>query len=203
MTDSETIAGTRGYRASADQFIALSQSLEFKVVHAVCLPYLPDPPARCLDAGSGAGQNAAALTDMGYTVDAVEPLDTFRQAARQRYPHGAIRWLDDSLPLLPGLNGEQYHFILVAAVMHHLDAGDKHRALARLAAWLSSGGRCAFSLRNGPAGLGSQVYPTSADRLIADATPLGLRCLDRRDNVPSILPGKNGVRWSHLVLHKD
>ncbi len=68
------VPGTRGYEDRFDAFIAATGSLDFETANAPFLPYLSARPARVLDVGAGAGQNAAALAARGHAVVAVEPL---------------------------------------------------------------------------------------------------------------------------------
>ncbi|MEM9818686.1 MAG: hypothetical protein AAF827_20070 [Cyanobacteria bacterium P01_D01_bin.6] len=51
-----------------------------------------------MDAGAGAGPNAAALTRLGHSVMAVEPLPDLLAAYRE-----LSAWLNDSLPTLQHL----------------------------------------------------------------------------------------------------
>ena len=59
-----------------------------------------------------------------------------------------------------------------------------------------------MSLRNGPPGLGIHVFPTDADATIQQAAQVGLKCVYRADNLPSILANKQDVLWSRIVLEK-
>lgn len=187
-----------------DQFIEVSQSLSFAQVCADFIDFLPSSPARVLDVGAGAGQNSAALAELGHSVIAVEPMEPFLSAARARFRHLPISWHQDSLPLLESLPVEDdFGFVLVEAVWHHLDPFERKKALERITSLISSGGTCAFSLRNGPAGQGSRVFPTDSTSVVIEARELGLECVFRRDNLPSILPNKKDVYWSRLVFRKQ
>ena len=200
----KSVPGTEGYRCSAQRFIEISQALNFAEVCEDFLPFLPKTPSQVLDAGSGAGQNAAALAEMGHLVTAVEPVIEFLTAAQAHYSKHNILWIDDSLPKLEGLKVTQtrFHFILIDAVWHHLNPAERITAMHRLAGLLSAGGRCALSLRNGPAGLGTRVYPTNARETIHLAAKNGLNCLLHKEHQPSILPGKEHVKWSRIVFEK-
>ena len=157
-----------------------------------------------LDAGSGAGQNAAALAEMGYEVIGAEPMTDFLNVARSTYADRRIHWIQDGFPALSqlGNDSEQFDFILVEGVWHHLDEVERDYSLARLAFLLTEGGCCAISLRNGPPGMGTHVYPTDAMHTIEQARGFGLECVLRRENLPSILDGKENVIWSRLVFQK-
>lgn len=199
------VPGTQGYERAARRFIEISQALSFHVVCKDFIGYLPPSPGRILDAGAGAGQNAAALAAMGHAVVAVEPLKVLLDAARVTYAGLSVSWRRDSLPDLASLGERQRQFdvILVDAVWHHLDEAERQRALTRFAYLLDDGGVCALSLRNGPAGVGTCVYPTDASHTIAQANAVGLRCIMQLEDQPSLLPNKEDVIWAKLVLQKN
>ncbi len=198
------VPGTQGYGEAIGSFVDTSLGLDF---HEVCknfVEFLPSVPARILDAGAGAGQNAAALADLGHTVVAVEPMQAFLAAARANYPQQRITWIRDSLPSLECLGPEtsRFDFILVDAVWHHLDEIERLCALRRFAELLRAGARCALSLRNGPAGIGTRVFPTDAEQTVRQAARFGMDCVMRIENMPSILPNKEDVTWARIVLQK-
>jgi 2-polyprenyl-3-methyl-5-hydroxy-6-metoxy-1,4-benzoquinol methylase len=197
------ISGTKGYEKYISLFIESCQALSF---HDVCndfLNFLPPTPARILDVGAGAGQNAAALADMGYYVTAVEPMTEFLNAARRQYPHASISWVDDSLPMLRGLDKEDtFDFILLTGVWHHLNDAQRATAIKRLSSLLKTGGRCALSLRNGPAGLGTCVYPTDVDTTIQTFKVWHFNVILCLKDQPSIINNKESVTWARLVLEK-
>jgi len=196
------VAGTRGYEDVIGSFISVSLALDFARINEDFLPFLPSSPGRILDAGAGAGQNAAALAKAGHSVVAVEPFLPFLQAARGAYGDLGITWLHDSLPLLQALTdpAESYDFILVDGVWHHLSEPERAASLQRFASLLRSGGHCAISLRNGPPGGGKHVFPTDSHATIALAQRCGFEVALHLENQPSKAPGKPGVTWSRLVL---
>jgi SAM-dependent methyltransferase len=198
------IAGTAGYGGVADRFIKASQGLDFAVANAPFLPFFPEVPSRILDAGAGAGQNAAGLAQQGHRVVAVEPMTVFRDAARAVYPDLPIQWVADSLPLLANLDtaSGSFDFILVQAVWHHLNEDERAQAMTRLAGLLASGGACAISLRHGPAGAGTHVFPTDGQETAALACRNGLDVVLHLANQRSVMINKPDVRWTHLVLRK-
>ncbi|MEM8768420.1 MAG: class I SAM-dependent methyltransferase [Pseudomonadota bacterium] len=193
--------GTEGYEAHIDAFLAACDTLEFDTVNADFLPFLPEPPARVLDLGAGAGQNAAALVRLGHSVTAVEPLAAFRAAAQERHADAEIHWIGDSLPELLQVRGE-FDFILVDGVWQHLNEGEQRRALARISALLARDGRLAISFRHGPAGAGTCVYPIDDERQLREAAALGLERELYLSNQPSLLPNKTAVRWSRALWRR-
>lgn len=198
------VPGTQGYELGVARFVETSQALSFVDVCSEILDFLPTLPARVLDVGAGAGQNSAALARLGHSVVAVEPMAAFLDAARDAYSDLPVVWVNDSLPMLGALeNDELFDFVLAEAVWQHLDSSEREAALVRIHALLSPGGHLGCSLRNGPPGLGSRVFPTDPDETLAQAGRLGLECVFRKDNLPSFLPNKKDVHWSRLVFQKN
>jgi 2-polyprenyl-3-methyl-5-hydroxy-6-metoxy-1,4-benzoquinol methylase len=197
-------AGTQGYEKFIPCFIESSQNLDFYEVCKDFVSFLPSKPAHVLDAGSGAGQNAAALAEQGFTVTAVEPMSEFLSAAKKAYKGTSVKWLNGSLPDMACLNSDadQFNFVLIDGVWHHIDNSERETAVMRLSALIKQGGRCAISLRNGPAGMGSRVYPTDSKVTIEQFEKHGFECIFQVENQPSILPNKENVKWSRIVLQK-
>lgn len=198
------VPGTQGYGNSVERFIAATRDLSFHVVCKGVAGFIPDEPARVLDVGAGIGQNAAALAEMGHEVVAVEPMKPFLDHGRSRYSQLPIDWYQDSLPWLGKIATKEkpFGFILVEAVWHHLDENERQQALTRLAGILHRDGICAISLRNGPPGAGTRVFPTDAGRTVRQAETSGLDCVYCSETLPSVLPGKEQVNWTRVVLRK-
>lgn len=198
------VAGTEGYRDHAQRFIEACQHLNFSEVCKDYLPFLPERTARILDVGSGAGQNAAALAEMGFSVTAVEPIGAFRRAAQRTYEGYAVQWLDGDLPELACLNesAEEFDFVLAEGVWHHLNDAERVDTAARISDILKPDGKCAMSLRNGPPGVGSCVYPVDPVSTIDLFEGCGFQCVFNRENINSALPGKENVTWSRVVFKK-
>lgn len=198
------IAGTRGYERAIQSFIQRCQALNFQQMYPDFMRYMPSTGSAILDLGSGAGQNAAALSEMGYQVTAVEPMSAFLEAAKQKYTQLNINWLHGSLPELICLNeeGSKFEFILAFGVWHHLSVAQQECAMRRIAELLNSKAKFALTLRNGPAGLGSCVYPTDINRCIVQAEKLGLKPIFKKTGQPSLMDYKQEVRWAYLLLEK-
>lgn len=201
MTD---VPGTTGYEKVVDAFVEASRSFDFEETSTYCRNYLPTAPGRVLDAGCGAGQNAAALASLGHAVVAIDPLPAFLNRARSTYAAFEITWLQDCLPRLESL-GEaplQFDFILVEAVLHHLNDVERAQAMARISELLDVGGCCALSLRNGPAGAGKHVFPTNGTDTATRAIECGLEVLVHLPDQPSLMKNKPGVTWTRMVVRK-
>ena len=199
------IPGTKGYDRFVSCFVESSQSLSLKEAYKDFIQFLQPISGRVLDVGAGAGQNSAALAELGYSVVAVEPMSEFLDAARIKYSSLPISWLIGSLPMIECLASDQRKFdlILVIGVWHHLDEVERAQAMERLASLLNNGGICAFSLRNGPPGIGTHVYPTDANHTVKQAKQMGLTCIFIEEDQPSILKNKDDVKWARLVFRSS
>ena len=198
------IAGIQGYDRFIKLFIVSSRALNFHEVCKVFVDFLPEKSTNILDVGSGAGQNSAAMAKLGYKVTAVEPMPQFLRAALHSYKEFNINWLSGSLPELSCLAAEypKFDFILIDAVWHHLNEMERESAAIRLSQIINSGGKCAISLRNGPAGMGTRVFPTNVDTTITQFQAVGFKCIFQLSNQPSFYKHKEHVKWSRIVLQK-
>lgn len=199
------VPGTRGYNQAASAFAKVSFELDFNHINSEFLEFLPKPPARVLDAGAGPGQNSAALARLDYQVVAVEPLQAFLDIAQSTFTDLDITWIRDSLPRLEKLdsNEDAFDFILLDGVWHHLDSGEREECIRRLSGLMATGGVCAISLRNGPAGIGKHLFPTSNEELISLAQDYGLCTVLSLKNQPSKMKNKPDVIWSKVALQKN
>ncbi|MCF2859167.1 class I SAM-dependent methyltransferase [Pseudoalteromonas sp. SMS1] len=198
------VSGTQGYEKVVDAFATASFNLKFEEINQDFLSLLPTRPARVLDAGSGVGQNAAALAQLGYDVVAVEPLQLFLSKAVSQYPSLKVQWLNDSLPELANVSVKEgsFDFVLLDGVWHHLNLCERRRCIERLASLMSEGAICAISLRHGPAGAGTHVYPTRSSELLDYANEFGFVVVLNLENQPSKMPNKAQVTWSRVALKK-
>ena len=204
----EVTAGVEGYDRFIPLFIESCQSLDF---HEVCkdfITFLPEVGSNVLDVGAGAGQNSAALAKLGFNVIAVEPMQEFIDAAKAIYKkhpqYKRIKWLSSSLPDLECLdeNNSKFDFVLIEGVWHHLDEIEREQAVVKLSSLINKQGKCAISLRNGPAGMGSRVFKTDAEYTIDLFKKYGFECILNLENLASIMPHKEDVKWSRIVLKK-
>jgi len=196
--------GTEGYERFVPLFIQSSQNLDFDIVCKDFIAFLPSKNSNILDLGSGAGQNSAALDKRGFNVTAIEPMIEFLKAARNEYKGTSIKWLHGSLPELTCLepHEETFDFVLIDAVWHHLCEAERAKTTAKLSSLINKNGRCAISLRSGPSGMGTRVFPTNSKDTITLFEAYGFKCIFRLRNQSSILPNKNKVKWERIVLEK-
>lgn len=188
-----------GYAAAADSLALQYESVTFEEVHAPVLHLLPEG-GRALDIGAGTGRDAAALAERGFAVTAVEPTAELRAHGMRLHAGKAITWIDDGLPDLPVLAAAtgQFDLILLTAVWMHLDAGERSRAMARVAAQLASGGRLFMTLRHGPVPEGRRMFDVSGEETVSLALDNGLTCL--LDKARPDMFGRDRVSWTVLVL---
>lgn len=201
----QAIPGIKGYEGREERFIAATISLDFQALYHDFLPFIPVQPGHILDLGAGIGKDAYEFARMGHAVTAVEPLDSFRAEGQKRYVSANIEWVDDGLPALGKLEGRsgQYDFILAGGVWHHLDETEQDMALLTVTQLLKPDGIFAVTLRNGPAGLGTHVFPTPATRIISQAKEYGLGILLHLQRQPSMMVNKENVTWAKLVFQKQ
>lgn len=164
------LAGTRvsGYARTFADLVARGEDVdgEARLADAIA-----PRGARILDAGSGMGRVAAALTARGHDVIAVEPDATLVEQSRRTYPELEVLPLD--ILGLPDERGPFDVIVCVGNVMTFLAEGTEVAVLTRLRELLAPGGRLlvGFHLRGGPQG--ARRY--RPEEFVDDATAAGLR----------------------------
>ena len=198
------VKGTRGYRLMVEQFVAAAEAIDFEELHQPYLDCLPRTPGNILDLGAGSGRDAAMFAGLGHSVTAVEPLEEFRNVARSLHDSPNIKWINDSLPDLQGLQGQAqlFDFVLASAVWHHLDPSEQEAAMIRVAELIQPAGFFALSLRHGPAGAGTHNFPTNPQLTVDTAENSGFKTRLALADQPSLVAGKPGVSWSKLVFQR-
>ncbi|CAM3354176.1 class I SAM-dependent methyltransferase [Shewanella violacea] len=197
-------SGTEGYERFIPLFIESSQALDFNLVCKDFVSFLPAKNSSILDLGSGAGQNSAALDKLGFNVTAIEPMAAFLNAAMNEYKGTSIEWLHDSLPHIACLDShdETFDFVLINAVWHHLSETERDIAASKISTVIKMNGRCAISLRNGPSGMGTRVFQIDSKNTINLFESYGFKCIFKLSNQASVLPNKENVKWTRVVLEK-
>ena len=198
------VKGTLGYPGAIEKLREATDAIDFHDLHGYCLKYLPKKPGRALDIGFGSGRDATIMASLGHSVVAVEPCQPLFDFAINSHPSSGVNWVQDSLPCLAKLvhKPNQFDFILCSAVWHHLDNAERDTALTVISRLLKPGGIFAVTLRNGPAGIGTHVFPTDTRDTIDAAKPKGLKNLLCLENQPSLVKNKPLVIWSKLVFRK-
>lgn len=204
-----SVPGTQGYLEALSSFSKASLNLNFAEINADFLSVLPQLPAKVLDAGAGVGQNSAALAEMGYEVIAIEPIEEFINIAKENFANISgithqIAWYRDCLPYLTKLTDHKdyFDFILLDGVWHHLSPDEKASCISRFFELLAPNGVCAISLRNGPAGAGSCIYPSLPAELLKLVQENNGKTIVNLDKQPSKLPNKKDVIWSRIAFQK-
>ena len=192
--------GVAWYDANADVAAARYERISPERLHAWLTDLLPAAPAAALDVGAGSGRDAAWLVSRGYDVVAVEPSPGMRLLARERHSAPPIRWMADSLPVLPRIHktGLAFDLILLSAVWMHVAPADRPRAFRKLINLLKPGGLLAITLRHGPPEPARAMHPVSETEirtLARDHGALVERCVTAGDQ-----QGRNDVRWTQMAL---
>ena len=198
------VPGTKGYEKVVNAFAYASLELDFGAVHKELYKLLPSPPARILDVGAGVGQNSATFARLGLEVTAVEPLNEFLTIGKSTFLELEITWLQDSLPKLArfSANTDQFDFILLDGVWHHLNVQERKSTIQRFSELLKPRGKCAITLRNGPAGAGKHTFPTDTKELIEYAEEFGFEVMLKLQSLPSVMKHKPDVLWDKVVIQK-
>ncbi|MET9889016.1 class I SAM-dependent methyltransferase [Streptomyces sp. NPDC006465] len=196
------VGGTVGYAGTADALAVQYEEVTFDEVHRDVLRWVPVEAGRVLDVGAGTGRDAAALAARGHEVVAVEPTAELRVHGQRIHGGSAVEWVDDVLPALsldrhPG----RFDAVFATAVWMHLDAGERRRAMGRIAELLVPGGRFFVNLRHGPVPLGRRMFDVSVAETAELGGTHGLRTVHRGERPD--LHGRVGVRWSSLVLQAE
>ncbi|CAB3638891.1 class I SAM-dependent methyltransferase [Achromobacter pestifer] len=195
-------SGTEGYGENAAALADQYESIAFADVHRDVMHLIPPAPARIADIGAGSGRDAAALVRMGHLVVAAEPTPELRREGQRRHTLANLEWVDDALPDLDGLRarGREFDVIMLTAVWMHLDADERARGMASLAALLAPQGRILMSLRHGPVPAGRRMFDVSAEETLALAARHGLATLHQNSREDML--DRADVRWSFLGLQR-
>ncbi|MCX4582680.1 bifunctional 2-polyprenyl-6-hydroxyphenol methylase/3-demethylubiquinol 3-O-methyltransferase UbiG [Streptomyces sp. NBC_01481] len=194
--------GTAGYAETADVLAVQYEEVTFDEVHRDVLQLVPVEPGRILDVGAGTGRDAAALASRGHSVVAVEPTVELRAHGQRIHADSGIDWVDDVLPdLTLSRHTSRFDAVFATAVWMHLNAGERRHAMARIARLLVPGGRFFVNLRHGPVPDGRHMFDVSAAETAELGGIYGLRTVHRSERPD--LHGRDGVRWSHLVLQTN
>ncbi|MEO9780509.1 MAG: class I SAM-dependent methyltransferase [Sedimentitalea sp.] len=196
----------KGYEAAAQSLITPYEDLSCEDIYQHVMDLFPASPAQVIDIGAGSGRDAGWLASRGYSVTAVEPVPTFRAAARRLHAGKGIAWVDDRLPDLAVTRARQERFdlLLLSGVWHHLPPPQQDAAWRALVALMAPGAVTILSLRHGPGVAGRPVFPVDDDQIECCARELGLSTL-RRVQTGSIQPGNRaaGLQWTWFAFRKN
>jgi len=193
-------SGTEGYGETVAERARQYESIGFADVHRDLLHLFPTTPSQVIDIGAGTGRDAAAFAERGHSVTAVEPTPELRAEAQRLHARWPIIWIDDSLPDLDRVHkrGERYEVVMLTAVWMHLDAGQRERAMARVAPLVRPRGLMALSLRHGPVPAGRRMFEVTAAETRDLAARHGLTTV--HDSEGAALLGGPQVWWSRLAF---
>lgn len=192
-----------GYAVEAEHLVPAFEAISAPDVLAHVIDFLPKAPSRIIEIGAGTGRDAAWLASQGHILTAVEPLEQFRKAGMLLHPSPLIRWVDDSLPLLPRTfeSRETFDLVLLVAVWQHLTPEERPVSMANLSKLLSRYGRLIMSVRHGPGSPGRECFPATAVETVALACQGSLKVLAKQSDESVQTKNKAaGVTWAWLVL---
>jgi 2-polyprenyl-3-methyl-5-hydroxy-6-metoxy-1,4-benzoquinol methylase len=192
------------YDRNAVNLAARYDRLRFEAVHSALLAYLPPPPARILDIGSGSGRDAIALAEKGFSVTAVEPAADMLRLARLSAGDAEIEWIDDRLPALGSLAGRggSFAFILCSAVLMHLGEPELPGAFVTMRRLLAPRGVLGVTVRGAWAGDAPDLFHGHLpESLVAAAAGAGLA------PILSVLDDdhldRQGLTWRTFAFARD
>ncbi len=189
------VPGTEGYSAGAPELLERYERMAFEEAHRDIFDLIPPAPCDVLDIGAGTGRDAAWFAARGDRVTAIEPTAEMRRGAMKLHPAPSIKWIDDSLPALASVGGQQFDLVWMSAVWMHFDATDRAQMMPVIAALVRVGGALMISLRHGPIPEGRRMFEVSADETITLAERAGLTSVRAQDYDSPYAPG---VTWSRL-----
>ena len=195
------VPGISGYASEAPDLLRRYEEHGFEEAQKHLLPFLPDAPASAMDIGAGTGRDAAGLARRGWDVTAVEPVAEMRAGAQRLHPEPNITWIDDGLPALAVVSalGKSFDLVLMNAVLMHLDAETRRKALHTIAPLVAPNGLLFMSLRHGPVPEGRTMFDISSADIRAICEPLGFAVLFDAD-MPS--REQSGISWTRMVLKR-
>lgn len=195
------VPGTAGYAQEAPNLLERYEKRPFADVHKHIRHLFPTAPAHVLDIGAGTGRDAAGFAGLSHAVTAVEPVREMREGAMRLHPEPNIAWIDDGLPelaIVRGL-GQSFDFVMMNAVLMHLDDGTRARALETVATLMAPGGVLVLSLRHGPVPEGRTMFDIPATEIRALGTPLGLSVIFENEADST---EQAGISWTRMALKK-
>ncbi len=141
MTNNAGINDHNGPNAEA--LAARYKTIDRRKVHPLLFSYLDTvtAPLSILDIGSGSGDDAYTLAQMGHKVTAVEPSD-LHHIARRDHAHKNITHIQDTLPELATLPLRgAFNLVMLSATWQYIEPASRPESLIRLASLMAEKGR--------------------------------------------------------------
>lgn len=195
-----------GYAAASEELIPKYEAISPEQFYAPVSHLTPRQESRIVDLGAGPGRDAAWFAGQGHNVLAVEPVSAFRKFGMGRQGSQSIEWMSDELPEIDRVlsRDEEFNFVLLNAVWHHLDNEQRAIALPRLERICAPDGIIILSVRNGPGSPFRRCFEVSVEETITLAAALGLRAvLVAAAGSLQSANKRNGVSWTWLAFSKS
>jgi len=190
------------YDRHATELADAYESITFESAHPELVTLLSSAPTlRILDIGAGTGRDASWIAERGNLVTAIEPSANMRSLAKRLHPHAQVEWVNDSLPLLARLGGEQYDLIILSAVWMHVHPRDRGASLKRITTLLAPGGSIYLTLRLGPDDEARSIHAVSFREIETLAGRNGLKARSLGDS-PDLL-SRTAIRWQRVMLTRE
>lgn len=193
----------QGYEKASPELIPRFEAISSAELYAPVDHLLPDEEERIIDIGAGTGRDSAWFAERGQRVLAVEPVGQLREAGIKLHPSPCIQWLNDALPALPQvmMREETFDLVLLSAVWHHLNDGERQLAMPVLRRLIGDNGRLIISLRHGPGAPDRPCFESDPEQVIKLAIEQGFRSVFL-EATNSVQAGNNAanVTWSWLAF---
>jgi SAM-dependent methyltransferase len=191
-----------GYANDADSLIPAFEAIPSETLWAPVIELFPSA-GTVVDIGAGTGRDAGWLASKGFSIVAVEPTASLREAASRLHSSGRIEWVDDSLPALSIVlkANQRFDLILMNAVWQHVLPEDRPTAWDSLRRLAAPASRLILSVRHGPGAPNRETFPASDDVTIEQAQSVGF-VLCKRRSAASIQERNRaaGVNWTWLAF---
>lgn len=162
-------------------------------IHTLRMHLPKDTSLAILDIGAGSGDTAAILSGDGHKITAVDPCRALRQIAQERYASLPLQWIDDRLPLLLELSGQegQFDLVLVQAVLMFMNEPERKESYKRITQMVKKDGLIAVLNKYTEMKPERGAYPLPPHELEEAASDFGWKLL-LSETMPSL---KNKTDW--------
>lgn len=188
------------YNSNVKRFESEYLSKPFNEIHNSWLDLIHKKGGLAMDIGAGIGRDALGLSEMGYTVYAVEPSENMLNKGSELTLEKDVIWVDDRLPRLNVIKGYNIKFdlILLSAVWMHIPTSYREEAFRKLSELLMPGGCIVITLRHGDSPDQREMFEVSFDEVNRLSKSRGLTIIKHVSEEPDQL-NRDGVSWETVV----